>query len=80
MGSVRKSGWNLRIEMVYRLLEIAPIFNGLFADSVVGATSGRPLSICRTDKTENVFPHKRPLFRNRPFVEKDPPSDPLKKF
>ena len=39
-----KSGWNLRIAMVYRLLENAPIFNGLFADSVVGATTGRPPS------------------------------------
>ena len=41
----------MRIEMVYRLLEIAPIFNGLFADSVVGATSGRPLPIHSADKT-----------------------------
>ena len=50
-GQCAKSGRNLRIEMVYRLLEIAPIFNGLFADSVVGATTGRPLPIHSADKT-----------------------------
>ena len=38
--------------MIYRLLDNVMISNDLFAYSVVEATSGRPLPIHRTDKTE----------------------------
>ena len=76
--------YKIRMESVHRddvkITRKCAYFCDLLAFFVVGATSGRPLCISRSDVIENAFPAQTFSFPQTPIRRKNPSLPPIKRF